>query len=189
MYLDADLSEPLKFLAELEAGLRGPALQRAINKAAVPEVRAAKAEARKVSKSYAKHVVRRNKRASKTKNTGEAWLGIGVENITTESIQTGMWGNDMKRRYNPSKLTHLLEGGFQQAAVQKDARGRVIAGFGHKIAPRPLFKKVNRQGAPRFVRDFEAELRRQVELAQEKAAKAAKRSARAAVLKSVGLPN
>jgi len=188
MYLEADLSEPLKFLDELEAGLRGPALQRAINKAAAPDVRTAKTEARKVSKSYAKHVGRRGKRAAKTKNTGEAWLGIGVENTTKETLQTGMWGRDVKRRYNPSKLTHLFEGGFRQSAIRKNAKGHVIAGFGHKIAPRPLFKKVAREGSSRFERDFEAELRREVERAQEKAAQAAKKKARAAVRKSLGLP-
>jgi len=44
-----------------------------------------------------------------------------------------------------------------------------------------LFKKVNHEGSPRFVRDFEAELRREVNQVQEKAAKAAQKRALAAV--------
>jgi|GEM_PF-1387786 len=180
MNLQADLSEPLKFLDELEAGLRGPALQKALNKASAPLLKALRAQARaRVSRYYSRSIALRKKQAKAQGGDFKegAWAGIGHEDKTEEREVAGLWGTQHKRKVNPAKIAHLVESGFYQAPIKKglrkDGSQGVITGFGKYVKGRPIMKDVSNSGTPRFERDFEAQLRRQVDQAHEKAARKA----------------
>jgi len=178
MNLQADLSEPLKFLAELEAGLRGPALQRALNKASAPLLKALRERAKaRVGRYYSRTIALRKKaiRAQGGDFVGGAWVGIGHEDKAEWREVAGLWGTKVKRKVNTAKIAHLVEGGFWQAPIKKgrreDGSQGVIHGFGKYVAGEPIMKEANASAGPRFERDFEAELRRQVDQAHAKAAR------------------
>jgi len=157
MYLDYNFEAAQRLVDGLEAGLKGPLLQRCVNKAARPLVKAAKAQARQVSKTYAKYVDVRRRKAKGARAKGGAWVGIGVRATDVQESMPTMWGGGKVRRprpYSPHKLTHLLEHGFQQSPIVKNAKGGVVAGFGHRVAPRPLFKSVARQDVSRLRKDL-----------------------------------
>jgi len=66
--------------------------------------------------------------------------------------------------------------------LAKRTRHGVITGFGKYVAPERVFKTASGAATAAFVRDFEAALRAQIDLAQKKAA----RKAHAALRKTVG---
>jgi len=139
-------------------------LQKAVNVAARPITRAAKANARKIKDTGTQAKSVQSRSSKRRMNMTRAWVGIGASTALVDAQFTGWRGKKYTRTtksktgakstgLRPSKYAHLVEHGGKFGRFANKAR----------VAPRPLFKAAQAGRTQAYSADFTREIEKGVE--------------------------
>jgi len=165
--IEGDIKPALDALMDIQWQFRRGILQKAINVASRPIIKAAKQNARKIPKDSGTLAKAVQSRSSKGRiQMRRAWVGIGAATELVDVEQTGWRGKKYKRRtklknggesqgVRASKYAHLKEHGGNFGRFDKKTR---VRGY-------PLFADAANGRVPKFSEDFTAEIAKGVEKA------------------------
>jgi len=185
MRIEGDIKPALDALMEIQWQFRRGILQKALNVATRPVIKAAKQNARKIPKdsgTLAKAVQSRSRKGRK--DMRRAWVGIGATSELVDVEQTGWRGKKYRRKARASKYAHLKEHGGHFGRFTKKSK---VRGY-------PLFADALKGREAKLGADFTAEIEKGVQKAfakgQAKSRALAKKllSIAPAVRKSLGPP-
>jgi len=157
--IEGDIKPALDALMEVQWQFRRGLLQKALNAASRPIIKAAKANARKTPKDSGTLARAVQSRSSKGRMgqtlMRRAWVGIGAATELVDVEQTGWRGKKYRRKARASKYAHLKEHGGNFGRFAKKAR---VRGY-------PLFADAVNGRVPKFSEEFTAEIAKGVEKA------------------------
>jgi len=130
---DDSVGEVAARLGRLEEGLRGPAMQKALNAGGAVLMKAVKKNVRKVKDTGLLQSKVKIVRKTRAKRLSEGWVGIGVETGEFAVIRSDNRGAGAARLVEamPAKYANIVEHGGHFGAPRSK---------GKYTPPRPLFK-------------------------------------------------